>query len=53
MMKILNDSTSDDPNGPWPPPGDGWVSICSVGGLTFWRLIEIGPIRCHGLGKFF
>ena len=43
MMKIIPYWTFDDPNGPWPPPGDGWVSIRNVGGSTFWRLIKIEP----------
>jgi hypothetical protein len=41
MMKILHAWTFNGPNEPSPPPGDGWVSIRSVGGSTFWRLIEI------------
>jgi hypothetical protein len=41
MMKILHAWTSNGPNGPSPPPGDGWVSIRSVDGSTFWRLIKI------------
>jgi hypothetical protein len=41
MIQIMTFRTADDPNGPWPPTGDGWVEVRRADGFTFWRLIRL------------
>jgi hypothetical protein len=33
--------TKDDPNGPWPPDGDGWTLVQGFDGQSLWRRLRL------------
>jgi hypothetical protein len=43
-LLIFHETTADDSNGPWPPPGDDWIAVAHFNGATWWRRLSL--TRC-------